>query len=256
MRVVPGRHEHDPGVELACRRRHDVLDERQERVAARPRRHGEIQREPLARPRADVAQRAGAGIERRLVDAREQHVVAAVEDVVRTVAVVHVPVQDQDALGTLIERVLGRDRDSVEETESHRRRPLGVVPGRAHATEGERRATGQQLVHHRARPARGVHRRLVGAPAHDRVGVDRTAARLGRRADRIHVLLGVNRGHRAPVGRGRLAPLQPEPAAGLQHALDRRDPRLVLGMGAGVVLEGARVVEVERRTDPDTVIRP
>ena len=85
---------------------------------------------------------------------------------------------------------------------------------------------------------------------------NRAAAGLACRADRIDVLLGMDRRHRAAFGRGRLAPLQPEPAARLQLALDRRDPRLVLGMRAGVVLERARVMEIERRTDPGTVIRP
>jgi hypothetical protein len=66
----------------------------------------------------------------------------------------------------------------------------------------------------------------------------------------------MDRGHRRALGRRRLAPLEAEPPPRLELALDRRDPRLVLGMRAGVVLERALVVEIERRTDPDTVIRP
>jgi hypothetical protein len=66
----------------------------------------------------------------------------------------------------------------------------------------------------------------------------------------------MHRRDRGAFGRRGLAPLEPEPSARLQLGLDRRDPRLVLGMRAGVVLERARVMEVERRTDPGTVIRP
>jgi hypothetical protein len=95
------------------------------------------------------------------VDAREQHVVARMEDVVRAVPVMHVPVEHENAFRAVLERALSGDRHAVEETESHRGRSLGVVARRAHAAEGERCASRQQLLDHRARAARSMHRRPV-----------------------------------------------------------------------------------------------
>jgi hypothetical protein len=101
-----------------------------------------------------------------------------------------------------------------------------------------------------------MHRGAVRARAQNGVGIEVATARLGGRANRVDVPLGMNRGDGRAVGLGSVAPLEPEPSARLELGLDRRDTRLVLGMRAGVVVERARVVEIERRTDPDTVIRP
>ena len=67
------------------------------------------------------ARAAGAGIERPLVQRHREDRVVAAEDRVGAVAVVHVPVDDRDALES--ERVLGvasGDRDVAEEAEAHR----------------------------------------------------------------------------------------------------------------------------------------
>jgi hypothetical protein len=130
------------------------------------------------------------------------------------------------------------------------------MPRGAQAAEAERSVSPEQLVHHRARTAGRVQRRSVGAGAHYGVGVEVAAARLGGRANRVDIGLRVHRRHGGAIGLGGLAPLEPEPSARLELRLDRRDARLVLGMRAGVVLERARVVEIERRTDLGTVIRP
>ena len=97
----------------------------------------------------------------------------------------------------------------------------------------------------------------VGALAHDRVGVDRAAAGLGRRADRIDVVPRDGpRSRRARSASGasrRSSPSQPRASSSRSIAGIRA---LFSGCEPGVVLERARVVEVERRTDPGTVIRP
>ena len=156
-----------------------------------------------------------------------------------------------------LERVLRRDRDVVEEAEAHRGRrarrggPAGAC--RRSRTGRSRRAA--------RRPSRTPRRRRAArrgrSPALRIVSASRyppPASAAARIASTY--ALRVDRGHRRALGLGRLAPLEPEPAARLELRLDRRNPRLVLGMRAGVVLERARVVEVERRTDPGTVIRP
>ncbi len=63
-----------------------------------------------------------------LVDAREQHVLAAAEDLSGPVAVVRVPVQDEHAPHVkLVDRELRRDRDIIEQAEPHRAGALSVV---------------------------------------------------------------------------------------------------------------------------------
>jgi len=59
---------------------------------------------------------------------------------------------------------------------------------------------------------------------------------------------------RRHLDRGRLAPLEAEPAAPLQLVLDRRDAAGALGVGAGVVAQRRLVPEVERGRDAGTVV--
>ena len=74
-----------------------------------------------------------------------EHVRVGPEDLLRAVAVVHVPVDDRDALEASRARVRGRDRHVVEQAEPHRLRGPGVVPRRAQ----ERDALGDGAVDHR-----------------------------------------------------------------------------------------------------------
>ena len=101
-----------------------------------------------------------------------------VEDRVRAVAVVHVPVEHQHPLGTQrVEGVPRRDRNVREQAEAERPRPLGVVPGRPQRREAGALAAGEQRLGERAGPARGAQGGLVGARAGGRVQVERLASR-------------------------------------------------------------------------------
>ena len=98
------------------------------------------------------------------------------EDVVRPVAVVNVPVEDQDAPGVVpLQRVPCADRDAVEKAEAHRPRVLGVMPRRAVQRGAERRGAAEQRVDERDGAARGVPCGLVGARGDEGVGVERPA---------------------------------------------------------------------------------
>ncbi len=131
---------------------------------------------PVARPA--VRRRAAPGIERPLVDRHEQHARIRVEDVVRPVAVVHVPVEDQDALEPVgVDRVACGDRDVVEQAEAHRPARLGVMPGRPVQRCGDRRRAREQHVDDPGGAPGAVQRGLVRVAADDRVRVDRPAAR-------------------------------------------------------------------------------
>ena len=74
--------------------------------------------------RAGVAERPGSGVYASLVDARVENVATAAERLGGAVAVVHVPVEHEDALGAEVaDRERGRDCDVVEQAEPHR--PVG-----------------------------------------------------------------------------------------------------------------------------------
>src|SRR5690606_24801602 len=63
---------------------------------------------------------AGAGIERRLVDGDVPDVATVVEDVLRAVTVVDIPVDDRDPGRAVEPGVGGGDGDAVEQAEAHR----------------------------------------------------------------------------------------------------------------------------------------
>src|SRR5207244_2489363 len=66
----------------------------------------------------------------------EEDVAPAFEDVLRPVAVVHVPVEDHHPLGPQPPAGLRGDGDVVEQAKAHRARCLRVVPGRTAEHEG------------------------------------------------------------------------------------------------------------------------
>ena len=122
---------------------------------------------------------AGAGIEGILVGADEQHRRVFLEGVLRTVAVVYVPVQDHDLVQAVARlQVARQDGHVVEDAEPHGLLLLGMVPGRTH----QREAVADFSVDHAVRQCdrgsgrlegdvegcfahRGVHAVEKGAPA-------------------------------------------------------------------------------------------
>uniref|UniRef100_A0A182V1E0 Uncharacterized protein n=1 Tax=Anopheles merus TaxID=30066 RepID=A0A182V1E0_ANOME len=158
--------------------------------------------EAPARPAADdgVVRVGAARKERPIVvpvHRDVQHVRVLLEDVLRAVAVVHVPVDDQDAPQPVpLDRMPGRHRDAVVDAEAVRRVRLRVVAGRAHHAHARPGAALQHVLHH------GQHRagRHAGARVRARVEVDRVVlvgrllhrARLAHLADEAHVLRPVH----------------------------------------------------------------
>ena len=61
-----------------------------------------------------------------------EHVGIVLEEMLRAVAVMQVPVDDDDATDARAAEMRGRDRDVVEETEAHRAPVLGVMTRRPH----------------------------------------------------------------------------------------------------------------------------
>ncbi len=129
----------------------------------------------------------------------EEDAVVVPEDRLRAVAVMHVPVDDRDALEP--ELALGdarRDGDVVEDAEAHRAAGERVMAGRPH----EREPSAQRRLD---RGARRERRRLVR-----RLGAERVAVEPDRRvaiANQLDVLGGVAQ-EKLVLTRG--APLTPD----------------------------------------------
>ena len=121
--------------------RREIVERRQDARLRRPRgkcrcRHRGASGALTMLPAPVSSLRAGAGIERHLVGRAVEHARIVPEDVLRAVAVVHVPVDDGDALGAMrLLRMAGGDGDVVEQAEAHGRRFSAWWPGGRDATK-------------------------------------------------------------------------------------------------------------------------
>ena len=159
-RVEPCRDHDELGSERSGRGQQPVAERAQDLFAAGVRRERAIDGRVGPRARAGFVAHASAGIPRRLVRAKEQDGRVLVEDILRAVAVMHVPVHDQDALQAVaLDRVARPDRDIVEDAESHALYRTRVVAGRTQRAEGLLDGSGQHRVDGRADRADGHARR-------------------------------------------------------------------------------------------------
>src|SRR3954451_14503986 len=110
---------------------------------------------------APFGSRPSARIERHLVSRAKEHARVAPEDLLRAVAVVHIPVDNGDALRAVrLLSVPGCNRSVVEEAKAHGFGPLRMVAGRAHRREGVADLTGHYLVDGLGCGASGSQRRI------------------------------------------------------------------------------------------------
>ena len=117
-------------------RQQRILHRAQDFAPPRTRRQGEVHGGARACARAGFVPAAGARIERPLVRAEKEHRRIGVEDVLRAVAVVHVPIHDQDARYAVFAlRVARGEGHVIEEAEAHAAASAGVVSRRPHGAE-------------------------------------------------------------------------------------------------------------------------
>ena len=206
MRVEAGRDENELRPVRLERRQPAVDDRRAEGIAAVAGRKRNV--DHVRRLVLDAAVR----VQRILERGDHQHARVALEDVFGAVAVMHVEVDDGDALQSMRgQRVRGADGDVVEDAESHRAPPLRMMAGRAHRAERG--------------PAFAAHHEVD--PMHDGAGrVARSGQRMrierGIGIDEMQARLGTCRDDLVDVGRA-------------MHARDllvrRRGRRIVLDVG-------------------------
>jgi hypothetical protein len=174
----------------------------------------------------------------------------------RPVAVMYVPVDDEDAFEVMpVSRVMRCDRDVSEQAEAHRAIAQRVVARRAHGAE---RAKGSALDRHihGVQHASGARRGGVpGALARHRVWIELSASRLREIADRADVP-DVMRERELFIGRvTSLGMMQRLEQVGIvaQRLRDRAKPADVFGMAPPRVVTTAVGVGDERRLGQDDV---
>ena len=126
-----------------------------------------------------------------------EHLRIVLEDVLRAVAVMHVVVDDGDAVGAERAGVRGGDGDVVVEAEAHRAVALGVMAGRPHQRERAACAAAHHPLDGVDRGAGREQRDLVRSRGRVGVGIERD--RLTRRSRRSAA--GSRRRARAPAAR-------------------------------------------------------
>ena len=175
--VLAGADEQQLGPERPQHGRDHLVERVQVAVVAGPGGERDVDVRPLAGGRpADLEQPAVRRVEAVLVQRDGEHRRVVEEDRLGPVAVVHVPVEDRDALDAAVAlRPAGGDRGVVEQAEAHRGLALAMVPRRAQQGERvvdlllqhglgrrEQAAGGEQHGVAGPRPGPGVHAELDG----------------------------------------------------------------------------------------------
>ena len=109
--------------------------------------HGTIQSEALARAGASFARCSSTGVEGILVKTDIENRIVFVENLLRAVAVMHIPIDDRYPFGAV--SALGipcTDSHIVEQTESHDCRALSVVTWWTHRGECARKLSRHYFV--------------------------------------------------------------------------------------------------------------
>src|SRR5262245_5225540 len=211
VRVEAGGDEHLFWLESRDRRLHDALERVQVLVVSGPGRERNVERRLGL-----VVGAARARVEGPLVQRDEEDGPVVLKDRLRSVPVVHVPVDDRHALDVALGlQVTSSDGDVVEDAEPHRGVCERVVPGWPHEREA-------LLLRRGDRDSRSPEGRVVRRSGGDRVAVE--PGRLGQRAHLLDVVRRVAAlDLRARRGRG----LLPVPERVEEHLDPPRRVRMV-----------------------------
>src|SRR5205814_1914880 len=97
-------------------------------LAARAKPHRDVDRVAESLARSSLVLAAGAGVEGEAMDAKEKNLGIAVEDVLCAIAVVDVPVDDENAVQLVFGLgMVGGQRDAIEKAKTHALRGGGMV---------------------------------------------------------------------------------------------------------------------------------
>ena len=131
VRIEAGRDENHLRLEVVEPRQPDIRNRTTKFLATGPGRQGHIDHVFGGIVGTTV------GIERVLENTAHQHLVVALENILGTVTVMNIEVDDRHALKPMhLDRMRSSNSNVVEEAEAHRVGALGMVAGRADRTEG------------------------------------------------------------------------------------------------------------------------
>jgi hypothetical protein len=170
--VEAGGDEDEVRRELARDREDDLVERACELGIAEAGGERQVERPAGAGAGADLGDRAGPGIDAVLVRRHVEDARVVLEEMLRAVAVMQVPVDDADAADTRRAQRRRGDGNVVEEAETHRARVLGVMARRTHERKAIRDLAGTDGLAEVDEPAGGEARGVVRVRRRRRVGVE------------------------------------------------------------------------------------
>ena len=243
MGVEAGRDQHELRLELPADGRDHVLEQRQKIGVPQARRHRQVDGEARSTAPPRILRGARARVVGILVSRDVQHARVVIETVLRAVAVMQVPIHDQDtAQAEPRAQILRAHGHAVEQTEPHRAVAFGVVARRAYQGEAVVHLAFHDRVQHAQQPAAGQQCGLVRPRTDARIRVERRGRLSGRRRHAPDQAGVVNQRDFLMGGEPGREPHEPRAPIRLHAAQQAADPVRAFGMpGAGVVLLIARV---------------
>ena len=104
------------------------------------------------------------------MSAEEEHTAVLIKDVLRAVAVMHVPIDDEHLVRAVFALgVAGADTDAVEQAEAHALIRSGVMAWRAHSAKSVVHLARHDRIHRVHHTTDGAQGDVEGAGADDRV---------------------------------------------------------------------------------------
>jgi hypothetical protein len=142
--VEPGRDQDEIGAKFPGSREKQFTKSGEDFRRSAAGRQRAVDRLACSRTVTCFIRRASARVPGRLVSAEKKNTSIGIEDILCAVAVVHIPVRNQNAFRSMSALGIARcDSNAIEEAETHAARATGVVSGRPHNAEGVLDFTGE-----------------------------------------------------------------------------------------------------------------
>ena len=164
VRIESARHQYPIGGEVLDHATRFMIQRRAHHVARRSWRQGQIHRQPGCTDTPHLVGASGARIQRVLVSRDVENVGIVPKDRLGAVAMVHIPVEDEDAFTECRAR-RRRDGDVVHQAESHGSRGRGVMTRWAHRDEGKTFPAALEFCQRLETCPRGLARASMRSPA-------------------------------------------------------------------------------------------
>ncbi len=181
---------------------------------------------------SDIFPVPGVRVEHRVMGRQVEDLSFPVKQVIETVAVVNIPVDNEDAPQPVrLHGVSGRDPCVVKHAEPPCTILEGMVPRRSDQGETGVDRTADQLVHGLQTPAHGQPAGQIGLGTGRRIRGQARVSVIGRLQDPFDIGRGVNQFQMFERGRSRIDADQLPAEVGIEHPVDGLETVRMLGMG-------------------------